>query len=228
MPGIPRHRIRAREASPAPDLLVWPGRPRTRAVALLLPGGASDSTEPASRLRPSGLRVLVLGADLARVGHRRGLAVAVLRYRLAGWNGDVADPVRDARWALGELTRRFGPVPVALVGHSMGGRTALRVAGGEHVAGVVALAPWLPPGEPVAEFVGRTVVVAHGDADTVTDERASRAWTGAASARGIRARYITVRGGNHSLLKPFVTWQRIARQGVGEIVGSILRPATPD
>jgi len=178
-------------------------------------------------LRPSALRALVLGAGLARVGHRRGLAVAVLRYRLAGWNGDAADPVPDARWALGELARRLGPTPVVLVGHSMGGRTALRVADTEHVAGVVAMAPWLPPGEPVGDLGMRTVLVAHGDADTVTDAGASRSWTERASARGIPTRYATVPGGNHALLRPFGTWQRITRDGVLEIIGSGLRPAGP-
>ncbi|WP_438949092.1 LLM class flavin-dependent oxidoreductase, partial [Streptomyces harbinensis] len=40
------------------------------------------------------------------------------------------------------LAARLGPVPVVLVGHSMGGRAALRAAGHPAVTGVVALAPW--------------------------------------------------------------------------------------
>ncbi|MGR4852480.1 alpha/beta fold hydrolase [Streptomyces sp. LARHCF252] len=51
---------------------------------------------------------------------------------------------RDARRALGELARRAGDVPVVLVGHSMGGRAALRAADAPQVRAVPALAPWCP------------------------------------------------------------------------------------
>ena len=44
-------------------------------------------------------------------------------------------------------------MPVVVLGHSMGGRTACRVADHDLVRGVVALAPWLPPGESVADLL---------------------------------------------------------------------------
>ena len=81
------------------------------------------------------------------VAGRDGLAVARLRYRVRGWNGADAAPVADAHWALDQLTARFPGVPIALVGHSMGGRAALYAAGHPAVRAVVGLAPWIEPGD---------------------------------------------------------------------------------
>ncbi|MDT7650888.1 MAG: hypothetical protein QOI36_2294, partial [Pseudonocardiales bacterium] len=82
-----------------------------------------------------------LALRIARRGRRHGVAGHVLRYRYRGWNGERADPVTDARWALAEVRRRYGPVPVGLVGHSLGGRVAVHVADDASVTGVVLLAP---------------------------------------------------------------------------------------
>ena len=81
--------------------------------------------------------------------NRAGASVWLLRYGVRGWNERVASPpspVPDARWALDEVRRELGDVPVVLLGHSMGGRTAVAVADDPNVVGVVALAPWLPAG----------------------------------------------------------------------------------
>ncbi|MGW6742518.1 hypothetical protein ACWGDX_17655, partial [Streptomyces sp. NPDC055025] len=89
-----------------------------------------------------------------------------LRYRHRGWNR--ADPVDDALAALGELRRVHGAVPVVLVGHSTGGRAALRASAHPQVQGVLALAPWLPADEPNDHPRGRRIVLTHGDRDRVT------------------------------------------------------------
>ncbi len=86
---------------------------------------------------------------------RDGLAVAQVRYRVRGWNGAERSPVADTSWALDELATRFPDVPVALVGHSMGGRAAIYAAGARRVRAVVGLAPWIEPGDPVAPLTGR-------------------------------------------------------------------------
>ena len=104
--------------------------------------------------------------DLHRVGRDSGLAALQLRYRLRGYND--GDPVADVEWALSEIARRHGDVPVCMVGHSMGARSVLRCAGHENVRAVVALAAWLPPGEPTVQLSGRTVVMAHGTRDRTT------------------------------------------------------------
>lgn len=102
----------------------------------------------------------------------------VLRYRHRGWNDTDAHPAQDAAWAADEVQRRYGDVPVCLVGHGMGGRAALRAAGHGAVTSVLAMAPWLPehPGaepEPVKQLVGRRVLIVHGTNDERTDPELS-------------------------------------------------------
>ena len=92
----------------------------------------------------------------------------------------LPSPVPDARWALDEVRRELGDVPVVLLGHSMGGRTAVAVADDPSVVGVVALAPWLPPGEPVGTLAGKQFAAAHGRSDRITSFRQTRAFCRAA------------------------------------------------
>lgn len=135
-------------------------------MVLLLPDGETDS-----RRRPSPLSYaaqLPLARTLAGAGREDGLAVHVVRYRSRGWNAG-ADPVADAQWAADEVVRRYGDVPVCLVGHGMGGRAALRGAGHTAVNSVLAMAPWLPDEpdepEPVKHLAGRRVLMVHGTND---------------------------------------------------------------
>src|SRR5260370_8064939 len=119
-----------------------------RAVALVLHGGRVTSRVPASPWQPAALRMIPFAWALQRAGRDQGLAVCSLGYRLRGWNGAEASPVPDARWALDRVRERYGEVPVVLVGHSMGARTALRVAAHPPVRALLALAPCLPLAQP--------------------------------------------------------------------------------
>ncbi len=146
-------------------------------VVLLLPGGDETSTRKPSALGTSAIRAL--GRRLARAGSEEGLATHVVHYRYRGWNGSEAHLAHDASWAADEVVRRYGDVPVCLVGVDMGGRAALRAGGHEAVNSVVAIAPWLPeedvaaPPEPVKQLVGRRVLVVHGTNDERTDPELS-------------------------------------------------------
>jgi hypothetical protein len=147
-------------------------------VVLLLPGGGETSLRRPSSIRlPSATRTL--GRRLTRAGHKDGLAAHVVHYRYRGWNGSEAHLAHDATWAADEVVRRYGDVPVALVGVGMGGRAALRAAGHEAVNSVVAIAPWLPEEdmaaapEPVKQLVGRKVLLVHGTNDRRTDPELS-------------------------------------------------------
>ena len=84
--------------------------------------------------------------------------------------------VDDTRWALDRIRAEIGEVPVALLGHSMGGRAACRAADHELVRGVVALAPWLPLHEPVTALAGRQLHAAHGRRDHITRAQDTRAY----------------------------------------------------
>jgi pimeloyl-ACP methyl ester carboxylesterase len=134
-----------------------------------------------------------------------GVAVARLRYDVRGWNGSDCSPVPDARWALGRLADRYPGVPAALVGHSMGGRVALTVADEPPVRAVVALAPWIEPGDTTAAIEARRVLVAHGADDRVTDPVVS-----AAFARRARTTYVSVRGDGHAMLRRAPVWHELA------------------
>ncbi|GEJ98187.1 MULTISPECIES: alpha/beta hydrolase [unclassified Streptomyces] len=147
-------------------------------AVLLLPGGEETSARRPSPVWATAF-VPSLGRRLARAGRQEGLAVHAVHYRYRGWNGGEAHLAADAEWAADEVVRRYGDVPVCLVGLDMGGRAALRAGGHEAVTSVVALAPWLPeddvaaPAEPVKQLVGRRVLIVHGTNDERTDPELS-------------------------------------------------------
>jgi pimeloyl-ACP methyl ester carboxylesterase len=211
------------QLDPPPDLTIMAAKGETRAVALLLPGGSGAEEGPGDRYRPSVLRMLPFGWSLQRAGHRRGLTVALLRYRVAGWKTGAPGAAEDTRWALAQLLDHFGPVPVVLVGHSMGGRTALATADEKSVIGVVALAPWIDGALQVGDLAGRRVVLAHGDQDRVTSPAATAAFAGRARADGVDVELVAVPGDGHAMLKTFGTWQRLVRDRVLEILAPALR-----
>ncbi|MCB5168639.1 alpha/beta hydrolase [Streptomyces bambusae] len=129
-------------------------------VVLLLPGSSRLSSGP---VRP-------LGRALLRAGAAEGLAVHAVR---------GAAPGAAAGWAVDEVVRRYGDVPVCLAGYGPGGLSALRSAGHEAVNSVLALAPCLPEPaptvspEPVKQLAGRRVLIAHGTNDAVVDPELS-------------------------------------------------------
>jgi dienelactone hydrolase len=192
-----------------PAVTVHDARGTTKAVALVLPGGKADSFDPTDGRQLTALRMRPFARSLHRRGAARGLAVWLVRYRYRGWNGAEMSPVADTRWVLDEVRRRHGDVPIVLVGHSMGGRVALRVAGDESVASVVALAPWLPGAEPVQQLAGRDVLIAHGDLDKVTSPRASKRYAARAESVARRLVYVTVHGDVHAMLLRFARWHRL-------------------
>ncbi|MEO6881353.1 MAG: alpha/beta hydrolase [Mycobacteriaceae bacterium] len=194
-------RVPALPVSPAPRLLRTYGARRPRGVLLLLHGGTDVSRVPASRWGPSTLRMLPVAAAAAWSDRgRRRVAVVRLVNALQGWNGAEQSPVRDARWALAQLRRRWPDVPIAVVGHSMGGRAALHVAGEDSVALVVGLAPWVTPVETPSMLAGQRVVLLHGTDDTITSPAASADLV--RRARGVAGSAVLVRlpGQGHTLL----------------------------
>jgi alpha-beta hydrolase superfamily lysophospholipase len=180
-----------------------------KAVALVLPGGRVDSLDPTDPRQLAAVRMRPFASALRRHGAAHGLGVGVVRYRYRGWNGDDMSPVADTRWALDEVRRRHGDVDVVLVGHSMGGRTALRVADDASVRGVAALAPWLPREEPVAQLVNRDLLVVHGDLDRITSPRASRRYAERANSVARSVEYVTIHGDTHAMLFRFAAWHRL-------------------
>lgn len=190
---------------------------------IALPGGTDHSHSPVTHLQPSYLRMSAFAPTLHYWGRPRGLEVWVVRYRYRGWNGDEMSPVDDGLAALDEVRHVHGSLPVVLLGHSMGGRLALRLAGDHSVRGVVALAPWLPLGEPTAQLAGRRAIIAHGSDDRVTSPAESIRY--AERARDEHGRdvvdVVIVQGEGHSLLRRPRTWDRIVRNSVEGILGGV-------
>ncbi|MGW0750513.1 alpha/beta hydrolase [Streptomyces sp. NPDC002587] len=182
--------------------------PRARGAVLLLHGGRSQSLEPPPLLDLPAARMRLFAPPLLRAGRRELIAVAQVRYGHRGWNGEREDALHDAREALRDLTERVGDVPVVLVGHSMGGRAALRLAGHPQVRGVVALAPWCPPGEPVGHLRGRRVAVLHDQHDRVTSAREAWEFLARAERAGATTVAVRMRKGGHTMLRDARTWHR--------------------
>ncbi|MER5543381.1 alpha/beta fold hydrolase [Streptomyces sp. NPDC001118] len=157
---------------------VGPAPTAVSGAVLLLPGGEEVSARKPSPVWAT-ITLRSLSRRLARAGRAEGLAVHTVHYRYRGWNGSEAHLAADAEWAADEVVRRYGDVPVCLVGVDMGGRAALRAGGHEAVNSVVALAPWLPeddvaaPAEPVRQLAGRRVLIVHGTNDERTDPELS-------------------------------------------------------
>jgi dienelactone hydrolase len=191
-------------------------RPRARGpftgAVLLLHGGKVKSVEPVRRTNLALARMRPFAAEIDRRAGRRGVAAFLLRDRLQGWNGADADPVVDARWALEHIEQRYGPIPVVLLGHSMGGRAALRAAGHPRVAGVVALAPWVPEGEPVGQLHDRSVLIAHGSADRVTEPELSLSFAQRAREDGAEVEYRVIPRGDHAMLRSAREWHALAAE----------------
>jgi dienelactone hydrolase len=184
-------------------------------VVLVLHGGTVRSKAPVHRTNPAYLRMRPFAAAVTRRAGRDGvdgIGALLLRDRVRGWNGEDADPVTDAIWALERIEQRYGQIPVVLLGHSMGGRAALRAAGHPTVTGVVALAPWIPEGEPVTQIEGRSVLIAHGELDTVTAPADSRAYVERAKADGADIEYREIPGGKHAMLADASTWHGLAAE----------------
>jgi dienelactone hydrolase len=183
-------------------------------VVLVLHGGRPDGRDSADGLRLPYLRMVPFGRAVARAGADLGVDVELLRYRYRGWNAPDLDPVQDARWAIAEARARHGrDVEVVLVGHSMGGRAALRVGDDPSVVGVVGLAPWIERDEPWRQIgprddgaPGPYVLIAHGDRERMTDPRLSLWFAEQLATVSDRVARFDVHGDGHAMLRRAGEW----------------------
>jgi alpha-beta hydrolase superfamily lysophospholipase len=181
----------------------------TRGVALVLHGGKSQSREPVEARHLSPARMVPFAWDLHRAGRKHGLAVWSLRNSVRGWNGPDMSPLQDARWALARIREQHPGVPVFLVGHSMGGLTALCAADHPGVEAVVALAPWLNPTTPTSGVANRKVLIVHGTTDRWTSASASLLFARRASAEAASMQYVALKGAGHFMLRKIGVWQTL-------------------
>ena len=180
-------------------------------MALVLHGGKARSMRPASRRQFSALRMTPFARDLHAAGSAAGLAVWTLGYRDRGWNAGsskvAGSQVEDAHRALRCIHEQHPGVPVHLVGHSLGGRAALAAGGDPLVAGIVALAPWLPDGEAVEHLRGTSVLILHGTRDRWVPASGSRAFAERARAAGVDVTRYELRRTGHAMFRRRSLWQ---------------------
>lgn len=188
---------------------------------LLLHGGQQSSQEPVRDRHASWWRMAMIARALRRTARRERWEVRLLQNAVRGWN-DPRDPspVRSARWALERIADERPGVPVVLVGHSMGGRTACWVANDDAVLGVVGLAPWLPRGEPIDALRGKALHVLHGTADRWTSAAASCSYVERCRAIGVDASWTALPDSGHFMFRRVRTWN-------GFVEDSVLRLAGP-
>lgn len=193
------------------------------AVALVIHGGRANSKAAVRAFQFAVLRLRPVASAIARTDRR----VAVYRLQLAvrGWNGTGAAAIRDARWALSLLRESHPGLPIVLVGHSMGARTALRVAGDPDVVGVVGLAPWVPADEPIKQLAGIPVRVLHGAGDRIIPEPSTRQFLARLAQAGTIVDQTILAGTGHGMLRRWREWNQLTADAVALFAG---RPSHHD
>jgi pimeloyl-ACP methyl ester carboxylesterase len=162
---------------------------------------------------------------LARAAHEAapGATVGLVRYRYRGWNGEAADAAVDVRTLLDALPDKV--TRVLLIGHSMGGRAIMRCACHRRVRSLLALAPWLPSGEPTADVGSRILVVAHGDLDRATDPSTTAEYVRRLRESGTAAAFFTASDETHALLRRPGDWDELTRRVVRTATTEVPDPA---
>lgn len=194
-----------------------PTAPRA-AVLVLHGGGSRRGRMGVSPTQLSVLRTVPVARSIARAG-RGEVAVFRLLNTYRGWDA-AHTPIDDARWALGEMERQVGRLPVCLVGHSLGGRAALLAADSPGVTGVVALNAWTYGTERV-RLPGRDVLFVHGDRDRVAPLERALA-VARALGRTAAVTFTVVEGGKHAMLRRSSTFDRLTVRFVRDV---LLHPA---
>lgn len=197
----------------AQPALTWHARPGdARAVALVLHGGAAQGREVNRPWSHNVARLVPFAWSLSwQVSGP--LAVARLRFGVRGWNGAERSPVADAHWALERVRQRYPDRPVAVIGHSMGGRTALHIADEPGVDLVVGLAAWVESSDPLPQNGARTVFI-HSDRDRITSIAGPRRSVEHLRRSGKEAALIRVAESDHAMLRRAGTWTALVTETV--------------
>ena len=178
-------------------------------IVLVFPGGKPRSMRRSHAWHLSVLRAAWLARALRQNLSGAQVAVHLVRYRYRGWNGARADPLIDGRAALHRVRTYAGGADVVLVGHSMGGRVAVHLAGEPMVRAVIGLAPWWPDDDSDSVPGHCRLAVVHGTHDTWTDPCSSQAQVQRLSRRGICATWLPVTGGGHFMLTRANRWHAL-------------------
>jgi len=200
---------RLTRARPHPTVITTParrspGHRSDRPRIVIFHGGMVRSDLPEWVVDPGYLRVLWVYSHLIRTLALRRVVVSLVRNRVMGWNGldgRTPDPVLDAREVLDRIVAADPDTPIVLVGHSMGGRTAVTVADHPNVVGVVALAPWIEPSDSVGPLAGRSLFIVHGAIDGSTSPAMSLGFARECRAAGVAVARVEMKGVGHAMIR---------------------------
>jgi len=206
-----------------PGAAVRAGAAGTGGIVVLAHGGAEASKLPTSPVQASVLRMIPVAAAIREAVGGSGIEVRRARFRLRGWNGSAASPVRDLTELLDEISAESPNVPVVLVGHSMGARAALRAAGHPLVTAVAGLAPWVPPGEPVDQLAGRRILLVHASTDRICSPAETWAYGERARAAG-QVATIEMGHADHGMLRRAHRWHAVAAEFARVALGRAAGP----
>ena len=184
-----------------------------RGLVLMLHGGRAVGLDEVDESSASWRRSAWMMSQISGRLNRAGVGLWLLRYSVRGWNAAASSPpspVGDARWALDEVRRELGSVPVVLLGHSMGGRTAVAVADDGNVTGVIGLAPWLSAGDPDHGLEGKHLAAAHGRSDRITSFRETRAYCRRAERVAASVEFRDMGRVGHYMFRHIPEWNRFA------------------
>jgi alpha-beta hydrolase superfamily lysophospholipase len=205
------------------------------AAVLVFHGGSATSLKRVSSFSPAVLRLIPVAYAIA--AQQKTAAVYRLRFSVRGWNGSSKgaggnDVLRDARWALDQIAATHPGLPIVVVGHSLGGRVAMHVAGltvgpggSSTVIGAVGLAPWVDPADPVGLLDGVPLSVVQGTRDRIVPEPSTRAWLAKAAAAGARVESTLIEGAGHAMLRYFRRWHQLTADGVASVLAAAEHPA---
>ncbi|MCW2780425.1 MAG: hypothetical protein JWR35_874 [Marmoricola sp.] len=182
-------------------------------IVLMLHGGAEHSERPVDRRNGALVRSRMMFQTMQTRVVASDHVLCMLRFSVKGWNAGVGhepSPVVDARWALDHLRREFADLPVVLLGHSMGGRAAIHVADDPSVVGVVGLAPWWSPQDPIDTVAGKHLVAAHGSRDRITSAKQTRRYLQRADGIAASTKFVDMGFIGHYMLTNVKHWNRVA------------------
>lgn len=202
-------------SDPLPSIEALRSPSGAKDLLLLAHGGSVEADSPARDWHTGLLRVLQFGDVAAKAATHA--AVGLLRYRVSGWNGAAADPARDVKQVIDAAPEQVERI--LLIGHSMGGRAVLRASTHPRVCGVLALAPWVPAGEPGLRPCTAPVVIGTGTNDETTPMNEARLFVERSRRSGTALAYFEIPGAGHRLLTHAKAVDQLIRSVVMHALG---------
>lgn len=181
-----------------------------RAVAVLLHGASTGKSGGTSWMTPAPLRMQWFASPISRRSAGR-LDVVRLRHPDRTVKAVFRGALSDTAALLSHIRTVAPKARIGLVGHSNGGRVALRLSSDARVDAVAALAPWLLPSDRISPRPGVPLLLMHGSLDFFTSPTLTAQLAARLAQRGNSVDHETVAGENHFLMARSGYWhQRVA------------------